>query len=138
MQSSLMSVAATTPSECTTPKIGDIVTVRQGVNDPFFYELDGKPSRWRVSGYLRMVVPPPLDPTDPMTPVLESALGEYLTKPRTYWCTREEAEFLSLVGVAGATVKVADCIVVGRVSWPADLIQSEESSATRRAGNPAL
>jgi hypothetical protein len=52
------------------------------------------------------------------------------------WCRREEAEYVSGVGVAGIIVRVADVEVTGQVPWDKGLIQYARISANRLAGEP--
>lgn len=50
------------------------------------------------------------------------------------WCSRDEATHVWGRGVCGWRVKVEDCHVVGRVSWPESHIREEEEAAKRREG----
>lgn len=52
------------------------------------------------------------------------------------WCRREDAEYVSGVGVAGTIQRIADVTVTGRVSWDEKTIQADRDFANSLAGEP--
>ncbi len=107
------------------------------------YGLDGfgkNPATYRVSGWLKSA-PPPAPPSDQDGPYgfLRQMLYQTQQKvgpdsKRLKFCTREEAEYLNLVGVAGAIARVGEVKVVGRVSWDEETIDQERQQAIALAG----
>jgi hypothetical protein len=52
------------------------------------------------------------------------------------WCHREEAEYVSGVGVGGTIQRVADVTVTGRVGWDEKTLRQHRDFADSLAGEP--
>lgn len=100
------------------------------------YGLDGlrrQPARYRVEGWLRTAPRPTFDPNDWIGKILFEGCREFVDGKRLQWCHRDKAEFLSLSGVSGAIAPIAECKVVGIVSWSTKDIDEARASAVRMA-----
>ena len=51
-------------------------------------------------------------------------------------CTREEAEYVSGVGVGGCLAPIEEIKITGRVKWPAHIIDECREQALRLVGRP--
>lgn len=111
--------------------------------------------RYRVTGYLRPHVSPPLDESDPMA-VLAAEIGAELdaeldaehlaefgtARPRGHgpddcpleFCLRGEAVYVSGYGVCGTIVRVVDVVSEGMVDWADDALADGVAAVERRAG----
>ena len=115
---------STTKAKVLAPDVGDLVE----------YGLDSfgrRPATWRVDGWLRIAPPRRALNADPRLDRI-AALAT-TSERRRRWCVREEAEFVSLVGVCGAIAPVGECRVIGKVSWPQGAIDDERRLAMRLA-----
>lgn len=132
---------ATTPASAEAPPVGTLFT-HNG-------------ARYRVDGYLRPYVPPPVDQSDPMA-VLVAEIGaevaaemdaEYLAEfgterrrghgpddCRLEFCRRGEAVYVSGYGVCGTIVRVGEVVSEGMVDWPEEVLAAEEAGVERLAG----
>ena len=111
--------------------------------------------RYRVDGYLRPYVRPPVDESNPMavwvaeivaeaTADLDAEhLAEYGTpRPRGHgpddcpleFCLRSEAVYVSGSGVGGTIVRVVDVVSEGMVGWSDEVLAAEAAAADRLAG----
>ena len=91
------------------PTIGDI------------FEADG--NRFRVTSFTKAIKP--------------KIPSVFFTDSEGFchqWCSRDEATHVWGAGVCGWHVKVEECKVVGRVTWPESHIQEAEASAKRLEG----
>lgn len=128
------------------PKICDIVTVDCAPDDRFFRQYNGDLTRWRVSGFLKQLPIPTLESLkaeyaeyadDFVAEFIWQAISKEIQagtyKPRKVWSLEDEATHVSIVGVAGATVEIERCNVVGRVSWTQNRIEEEIENVKHRA-----
>jgi hypothetical protein len=115
-----------------TIRIGDIVTVKSEKGDTFWREYNDEPRRWRVKSYLKPAVLKTKGIFDKI--LFEASQEAGPDGCRLEWCSQEEAVYVSLTGVGGATAKISDCTIVGRVEWPEELLRSAEDSARRLIG----
>jgi hypothetical protein len=107
------------------------------------YGLDSfgkKPATYRVDSWLKEApVPPPSDEfSSMMSHILYSSAQKHgADQKRLMWCTREEAEYLSLSGIAGAIARVDAVKVIGRVSWSEEMIDEQRRQALAFVGEIA-
>lgn len=123
------------------PEICEIVQLR--ADHPDYQKSlpnwnNGKPERLRVDGYFKSWKPPVREPApaDDVEAVMRNLLGKILDegnrefevagkRTRLVGCLREEAEFVSCVGVCGHIYGINEVEVVGLVSWSEDVIAEE-------------
>jgi len=126
------------------PQICDIVTVDCEPKDSFFREYNGALTRWRVSGFLKQLPTPTLESLKAeckdgfVAEFIWENISEQIQagtyKPRMTWSLEHEATHVCLAGIAGATVEIEHCNVVGRVKWPQKLINEEVEKVKNWAG----
>src|SRR5262245_14691072 len=92
------------------PDVGDLVV----------YAFDKKPEQWRVRGWLQVAPPPKFEPGSIAEELYLEMAAERVPSqpPRMRFCPRAEATHLALSGTCGAIAPIAECTVVGHVSWP--------------------
>ncbi len=112
----------------TSIRICDVVVVKDG--HQIHKEYDGTLTRWRVESYLKKAKKPRFKESQWLDEILYSGCQECgPDKKRLVWCSQEEAQYVSLVGVCGSIARVKDCRVVGRVPWTEEHIKQKEDSA---------
>lgn len=136
------------------PDVGTIIQV----DDPNQWsdkggDVRGK-RRYRVNGWMKGLPEPKYDLNtdegmdawidhqlaksqgidDGLDDILFASARRFNDGKRLVSCTREEAEYLSCSGVAGAIIKVQDAEVIGRVNWPEEQIADARAAAMRRVG----
>lgn len=92
-----------------------------------FDVVEYKNTTWRVDGFLKETIKPKSEHW------LDQVLFEAQQKigpdnKRLTFCIKEEAEYLSLVGVCGAVAKPLDCKKVGVVGWTEEFKQERRKS----------
>lgn len=95
-----------------------------------------KPATYRVSAWLKEATPPPPSKYDFLNHLLYSTQQKVgPDEKRLEFCTREQAEYLSLSGIAGAIARVGDVKVVGRVNWSEEMLADERAQALALVGH---
>ena len=114
------------------PKVGQRIRVTSSGSD-------GRSQR--VTGYYRTFTPEPLDPAVPGYKVLiefqeerEADLRRQ-NQIRIVACGREEAEFVSYVGIGGGIARLEDIEVLGFVEWDDRVLAREQQRAQQRIDN---
>jgi hypothetical protein len=101
-------------------------------------------NHYRVSAWLK-TMPPPAEPAWHDRNVMRDLLDDLLyttqqevgpDRCRVVFCPREEAVYVSGVGVAGCIARMADIEVTGMVDWSPQQLAEARASAERLAGTP--
>ncbi|WP_189553055.1 hypothetical protein [Mesorhizobium sp. M8A.F.Ca.ET.021.01.1.1] len=124
-----------------TPRIGDIVMLREDHPHAIERAKYYRPDRWRVTGYMKKHTPEPPKGDSFMDRLIRSILEEASReidagkgRTRLKWCDATQAEYITGSGIAGCIYPIEDVIVVGRVPWSESYLAYSEVSSRRNWG----
>jgi hypothetical protein len=116
---------------------------------PGYYTRTHQETRsYRVNSWMRRRQPRP-EPQDEQSRLVREIMDKLIAEDPMYgprcagpdnvpleWCRREDAEYVSGVGVAGVIARLSDITLTGRVSWDEETIDGYRDFANRLAGEP--
>jgi hypothetical protein len=116
---------------------------------PWYYRrVINDTQSYRVSSWMRQRPPRP-EPRTEQEAMVREILDQMMAEDRLEgrrlagpdrvpleWCRREDAEYVSAVGVAGTIQRICDVQVTGRVNWSEQMIQEQRHLAELSVGEP--
>jgi hypothetical protein len=131
------------------PDVAEIVQLREG-HPMMKWHTDSwnnKPSTYRVTAWLKSWKPPAPKMSEPndhraiFAAMLRNGLSSTVREfevdgkmTRLVFCTREDAEFVEVVGACGLMFAIHEIEVVGKVSWSEDQIDQHRRQALMFVG----